>query len=168
MADSDKVEFFLKKYDDACATSGKTTLDLAGFKALFAEVLGDPNEEVAEIYFHGIDIDDSKEIDRAEFKEFVIASLKGDRIYALKMVFRAFDRDRSRTLDADEIKLIAKQTGATMDDADIDKGMLKMTGKKNGTLKYAQVVKLLTGQDVPADSDPYDGKLKSSSCCLLL
>jgi hypothetical protein len=46
--------------------------------------------------------------------------------------------------------------------------MLKFTGKRNGALNYAQVVKLLTNEDIDADTDPYDGRLKKSKCCLLL
>jgi Ca2+-binding EF-hand superfamily protein len=135
---------------------------------LFPQILGNSDEAVAELYFRGIDIDNSKSIDREEFKDFVAASLNRDSVYALKMVFRAFDTDRSRSLDASEIKSIARQTHSGATDADIDVGLLKMTGKRNGTLKFSQVVKLLTGQEVDPDTDPYDGKLKNSGCCLIL
>jgi Ca2+-binding EF-hand superfamily protein len=163
----EQVNAFLNKFDVA-DTKKKGVLDFAGFKGLFAEVLNNNDEAAAQLYFDGIDIDGSKEVSRDEFKAFVVAALKGDKVYTLKLVFRAFDKDRSRALDAKEVKAVGKYVGADLTDDEVEAGLLKLTGKKTGALNYAQVVKLLTGQDIDAATDPYDGKLKKSGCCLLL
>jgi Ca2+-binding EF-hand superfamily protein len=163
----EQVNAFLTKFD-AADKKKKGVLDFSGFKGLFAEALNNNDEATAQLYFNGIDIDGSKEVSRDEFKDFVVAALNGDKVYTLKLVFRAFDKDRSRALDATEVKHIGKYVGADLTDEELAAGILKLTGKKNGALSYAQVVKLLTGQDIDAATDPYDGKLKKSGCCLLL
>jgi Ca2+-binding EF-hand superfamily protein len=163
----EQVNAFLAKFDAADAKK-KGVLAFADFKVLFAEVLNNNDEATAQLYFDGIDIDGSKEVSRDEFKAFVVAALKGDKVYTLKLVFRAFDKDRSKALDAKEVKSVGKYVGAELTDDEIEAGMVKLTGKKNGALNYAQLVKLLTGQDIDANTDPYDGKLKKSGCCLLL
>jgi Ca2+-binding EF-hand superfamily protein len=163
----DQVNGFLAKFDEA-DTKKKGELDFAGFKVLFAEVMNNNDEATAQLYFNGIDIDGSKAVSRDEFKAFVKAALTGDKVYTLKLVFRAFDKDRSRALDAKEVKEVGKYVGANLTDDEVEAGLLKLTGKKNGALNYAQVVKLLTNQDIDAATDPYDGKLKKSGCCLIL
>jgi Ca2+-binding EF-hand superfamily protein len=163
----EQVEAFLHKFDEADKKK-KGELDFFNFKVLFAEVLNNNDEATAKLYFNGIDIDNSQAVSRDEFKAFVKAALTGDKVYTLKLVFRAFDKDRSRALDAAEVKEVGKYVGANLSDEEIAAGMLKLTGKKDGSLNYSQVVKLLTGQDISADTDPYDGKLKKSGCCLIL
>jgi Ca2+-binding EF-hand superfamily protein len=163
----EQVAVFLKKFDDA-DTKKKGTLDFSAFKILIAQVLANDDEPTAQIYFNGIDIDGNKSVSRDEFKDFVSAALKGDKVYSLKLVFRAFDKDRSRALDGKEVKAIGKYVGTELTDDEVEAGLIKLTGKKDGTLNYAQVVKLLTGQDIDAATDPYDGKLKKSGCCLIL
>jgi Ca2+-binding EF-hand superfamily protein len=85
----------------------------------------------------------------------------------LKLIFRAFDKDRSRSLSADEIKQIGQYTGNPKTDAEVKQAILKHTGKGDGQLTFAQATRLLTGATIPADADPYEGKLKSGSCLLL-
>jgi hypothetical protein len=50
-----------------------------------------------------------------------------------------------------------------LSDDDVEAGFLRLTGRKNGTLNYAQVVKFLTYQDIDAATDPYDGKLNGAA-----
>jgi Ca2+-binding EF-hand superfamily protein len=163
----EQVNAFLTKFDEA-DTRKTGNLDFASFKVLFAQVLSNDDEPTAQLYFDGIDIDASKAVSRNEFKEFVTAALKGDKVYTLKLVFRAFDKDRSRALDKKEVKAISKYVGNELTDEEVETGLIKITGKRDSTLTYAQVVKLLTGQEIDAATDPYDGKLKKSGCCLLL
>jgi Ca2+-binding EF-hand superfamily protein len=163
----EQVNAFLAKFD-AADLKKKGVLDFSGFKGLFAEVLNNQDEATAQLYFNGIDIDGSKQVSRDEFKDFVVAALKGDKVYTLKLIFRAFDKDRSRALDASEVKAVGKYVGAELTDDEIEAGMVRLTGEKKGALNYAQIVKLLTNQDIDAATDPYDGKLKKSGCCLLL
>jgi TRAP-type C4-dicarboxylate transport system substrate-binding protein len=63
---------------------------------------------------------------------------------------------------------VAKYIGSDLTEQQLEFAMLKYTGKKIRPLNYAQVVKLLTGKDVDATIDPYDGKLKKTGYCLLL
>jgi Ca2+-binding EF-hand superfamily protein len=163
----EQVNAFLTKFDEA-DTRKTGNLEFPAFKVLFSEVLGNPDESTAHLYFDGIDIDNSKSVSRDEFKDFVVAALKGDKVYTLKLVFRAFDKDRSQALDVAEVKAIGKYVGSQLTDQEVEAGMVRLTGKKNGVLSYAQVVKLLTGQDIEPTTDPYDGKLKKSGCCLIL
>jgi Ca2+-binding EF-hand superfamily protein len=163
----EQVNAFLHKFDVA-DTKKKGVLDFTGFKGLFAEVMNNQDAEAAQLYFNGIDIDNSKEVSRDEIKAFIVAALTADKVYILKLVFRAFDKDRSRALDAKEIKAVGKYVGNELTDEQIEAALVKHTGKKKGSLNYAQVVKLLTGNDIDAETDPYDGKIKKSGCCLLL
>ncbi|OHS93640.1 EF hand family protein [Tritrichomonas foetus] len=164
---SDAIAPFLAKFDEQ-DTKKKGVLELAAFKKLFPEVMGGEfNEETAEMYFRGIDIDNSKSVSRQEFSDFVKAALDKDATYTIKMAFRSFDKDRSKNLDAKEVKAIAGYVGRDMTDEEVAAAMEKLTGKSKGTLTYPQVVKMITGKDIDKDADPYDGKLKSS-CCLLI
>ena len=163
----DALQPFLAKFDEI-DTKKKGVLDLAQFKKLFPEVMGgELTDDTAEMYFRGIDIDNSKTVSRQEFGEFVKAALDRDSLYTIKLAFRSFDKDRSKSLDAAEVKGIATYVGRDMTDEEVAAAMEKLTGKSKGKLTYPQVVKMITGKDIDKDADPYDGKLKSS-CCLLL
>jgi Ca2+-binding EF-hand superfamily protein len=161
-----QVQPFLAKFD-AADTKKKGEIDFAAFKPLIGELLGKDDATTAQLYFDGIDIDGSKKVGKDEFKAFVVAALTKDTDYTIKLVFRAFDKDRSRNLDATEVKKIGEYVGKPLSDDEVAAGIERIAGKKNAKLTYAQVVKLLTDKDIPADTDPYDGKLKSG-CCLLL
>jgi Ca2+-binding EF-hand superfamily protein len=162
----EQVNAFLAKFD-AADTAKKGKIDLARFKPLIAEVIGKDDDKTAEVYFRGLDVDNNKEVSRDEFKEFVTGALKKDKTYTIKLIFRAFDKDRSKSLQANEIKEIGEYIGHPLDDATIKAKIKEITQKEDGALTFAQVVKLLTGDDIKADTDPYDGRLKSR-CCLLL
>jgi Ca2+-binding EF-hand superfamily protein len=162
----EEVAAILTKFDQA-DTRKTGQLDFYAFKVLAGEVLQTEDEPTIQHYFDGIDIDNSKAVGGDEFTAFVVAALSGDKNYTLKLIFRAFDKDRSRALDAAEVKAVGKYAGTELSDEEIQAGIEKITGKKDGTLSYAQVVKLLTGTEIDPTTDPYDGKLKKSGCCLI-
>lgn len=165
---SEPIQPFLDKFDEIDKKK-KGALDLASFKQLFPQIMGgNPTDEMAEMYFTGIDIDNSGQVSRDEYEEFVQANLDQDETYLIKMAFRSFDKDRSNSLDSSEIKAISRYIGREMTDDQISAAMQSYTGKKSGTLSFAQIVKMITGKDIPEDTDPYDGKLGKSKCCLLL
>jgi Ca2+-binding EF-hand superfamily protein len=157
---------FLEKFD-AADTKQKGEIDFAAFRPLIGELIGNDDATMAQRYFDGIDIDGSKTISKEEFKAFLVATLTTDTDYTIKLVFRAFDTDRSRNLDANEIKQIGDYIGRPMTDEEVTTAIERIAGKKNAKLTYAQIVKLLTNKDIDPNTDPYDGKLKSK-CCLLL
>ncbi|KAH0794262.1 EF hand family protein [Histomonas meleagridis] len=170
MASSEQVNIFLQKFDEV-DTKKKGSLDQAQFKTLVGEVMaGRTDEETSDMYFRGIDIDNSKSVSKDEFTDFVVAALTNDQEYIVKMAFRSIDVDRSRTLDSKEVKKIARYLGQEKTDEEIEDLMVQVTGKKSGKITYPQLVKMLTGKDIDPKSkeaDPYDGKLKSGCCNLL-
>ena len=170
MASTEQVNIFLAKFDEL-DTKKKGALDQAQFKTLVGEVMaGRTDEETSDMYFKGIDIDNSKTVSKDEFKKFVIAALTNDQEYIVKMAFRSIDADRSRTLDSKEVKKISKYLGQEKTDEEIEEQMMQITGKNSGKITYPQLVKILTGKEIDPKSkeaDPYDGKLKSGCCNLL-
>jgi Ca2+-binding EF-hand superfamily protein len=152
-----QVEHFLDAFDQADAdNSGEC--DGEEFKKLFQQVMGKVDPRAAEIYRRGIDLDGNGKVSRDEFKAFVVAALTKDQDYTLKLVFRAFDKDRSRTLDASEIKEIGRYVGRNLSDEEVSRALQERTGDPNGQLNFAQVVKLLLNKDIADDTDPYEGK----------
>jgi Ca2+-binding EF-hand superfamily protein len=125
---------------DAADTAKKGQIHYAAFKALIAQLLGKDDERTATT------------IGKDEFKVFVVAALRKDTESPPKLVFQAFDTDRSRGIDVKERKSINSGIEATIE---------QITGTKAKKLNYAQVVKLLSGKNIE------DDKLKSE-CCLLL
>jgi Ca2+-binding EF-hand superfamily protein len=158
---------YLVKFDTA-DTAKKGKIGLAAFTPLIGELIGSQDPKKAELYFRGIDIDGSNEVSREEFEDFVKGVLRKDPKYIIKLIFRAFDKDRSSTLQLGEIKEIGEFVGHPLDDATVKAKIKEITGKEGSALTFAQVVKLLTGETIKEDTDPYDGKLKKSGCCLLL
>jgi Ca2+-binding EF-hand superfamily protein len=161
-----QVDAFLERFDEADKTK-KGRIDFPTFKPLLFQLLNTEDERAADIYFRGIDIDNSQEISRDEFKQFVTAALAKDRTYTVKLIFRAFDKDRNRKLSAREIKEIGQFVEKPLTDDEIRAAIKAHTGNETGSLTFPQIAEMLTGEKVPDDADPYDGKLKSG-CCLLL
>jgi Ca2+-binding EF-hand superfamily protein len=150
-----QVAKFLQKFD--AADPDHNGVDRTEFTKLFKEVLGKDDSASADIYFRGIDVNGDKTLSREEFEAFVRAALTKDTDYTLKLVFRAFDRDRSGALDAKEVQQVGLYVGRKLTDEQVRQGIERITGDGSSSLNYPQVVKLITGKDVPADSDPYDG-----------
>jgi Ca2+-binding EF-hand superfamily protein len=160
------VAAFLAEFDKI-DRKRKKELPLSDFKVLFQKIAPDQDGALAGLYFRGIDIDDSRSVSREEFERFARAILSKDEDYTLRMAFRAFDRDRSRTLSWEEVRDIGKCAGRQLMEEAIVAEIERITGKKTGALTYAQTVKLCMGRDIPPDTDPYEGQLPSK-CCLLV
>jgi Ca2+-binding EF-hand superfamily protein len=163
-----EVDAFVAKFDEI-DRKRKGELSLAEFKRLFREISPDPEDDPSRsaMYFRGIDIDDSHAISRSEFEAFVRAILSKDEDYTLKMAFRAFDKDRTRSLSWQEIRDIGKYVQKQLTENQIIAEIERITGERSGSLTYAQTVKLFSGKDIPPKTDPYDGQIPSK-CCLLL
>jgi Ca2+-binding EF-hand superfamily protein len=160
MVEPDATPFMVKF--DAADTGKKGKIGLAAFTPLIDELIGSQDPKKAELYFRSLDIDGSNEVSREEFEEFVKATLRNDDKYIIKLVFRDFDKDRSSILRLSEIKEIGEFVGRPLHDATIKAKIKEITGKEGSALTFAQLVKLLTGEIIKEDTDPYDGKLKKS------
>ncbi|OHS98026.1 hypothetical protein TRFO_35678 [Tritrichomonas foetus] len=115
-------------------------------------------EKQYEFFFRGADIDAGGSIGKEELFTLVEALYKNDQLYINKLFFRAVDKDRSREIEADEFVVMAELNGREMSKEDAAAQIERLTGGKK-TLTFPQMHKALTGQEVPEDTDPYDGKL---------
>jgi hypothetical protein len=162
MAEYQNIKYFLKLFDDA-DTDGKDQIDKNKFTELYRQIEADNNktEEEAQIVFDGIDIDNNQFCSREEFDAMVKAILGGDEVYLLKMIFRSFDKDRSRSLDKKEISRYSKFIGQEKSETEIEQ-FVQEKGK-DGKVNFYQLVKYLKGKDIPKDTDPYNGKIPLTS-----
>lgn len=145
---AEKYQHYLSKFDEK-DTDNKGSINLKQFTSLFSEIMGgNSNDESAEMYFRGIDINDNNVITRKEFSDFVTASLTNDEDYMIQLAFRSFDKDQSKNLNCAEVKAITKYVGRDMTDEEIESAMQSYTGSKKGSLTYAQIYKMITGKDL--------------------
>ena len=167
MSADERIAAFEKKFDDI-DTKKTGKMDKATFNTLYNELEGKemPREE-SDVMFDGIDIDNSGKVTKQEFMDLVRAIVNNNELYKIKLVFRAFDKDRSSLLDLKEVISIVKYTGKEITDEQAQTFVENQTGKKNGKISFANLYKLLTDKDIDPKTDPYDGKLKSG-CCLLI
>lgn len=142
------LKLCLDKFDEK-DTDKTGAIKIAQFKTLFPEIMGgNSSDETAEMYFRGIDANNSGVVTRQEFTKFVTATLNKDEDYMIKLAFRSFDKDQSQNLNCAEVKAIAKYVGREMTDDEVEAAMEKFTGSKKGSLNYAQVYKMITGKDL--------------------
>jgi Ca2+-binding EF-hand superfamily protein len=153
----EQLQRFMARFDDVDSEKFGE-LNLTKFKKLFAEVMTISNDDAAEMYFKGMDVENNKTVKREEFEVFVKAVLERNHNYAIKMMFRAFDNNSCGFLGREEIKQMAKYAGRELSNEEVSSALKKTTGDENGSLTYAQVVKLMTGEDIDPKSDPYDGR----------
>lgn len=117
-------------------------------------------EKQNEFYFHGADCDNGGSIDKEELWQLVEALQNNDRLYINKLFFRAVDKDKSREIDASEFVTMAELNGVDMTEEKAEEQIKNLTGG-NTKMNFAQMHKALTGEEIPDDTDPYDGKLSS-------
>lgn len=115
-------------------------------------------EKQNEFYFKGADVDGGNTICKEELFNLVEALHNNDQLYINKLFFRAVDKDKSREIDAKEFVTMAELNGRTMSEEDAEAQIQKLTGGKS-KMTFAQMHKALTGQDLPADTDPYEGQV---------
>ena len=133
--------------------------------AEFTKFLNNYNEKkldnkLCEFFFNGTDIDNGGSIDKNELWELSEALRENDKLYQNKLFFRAIDKDRSGEIDAEEFLKIAELNDLQMSLEDAEAQIKRITNGSN-VMNFAQMHKALTGEDIPIDTDPYDGKLNS-------
>ncbi|KAK8833709.1 Rhomboid- protein 3 [Tritrichomonas musculus] len=127
--------------------------------------------EKARCYFDGLDIDNSHHINANEVCEFINASRTKDFKWQTKLIFRAADKDRSRKVSFDELANVVKNLDGMEMTKDQFKDRCKIElGKAKNELEYWEFYKIISGEELDHNTDPYDGKLPEtkSSCCLLI
>lgn len=155
---SELIAKFMAKFD-AADEQRKGSLDKTQFATLL-KMLMDASDETAEVYFHGLDVCRNNAVSRDEFEDFVKACLTRDPEYTFKLTFRGFDKNRAGTLGVSEVIALAKYSGGEVTEEQARRYMKQVTGKEDGRLTYAMVVKMIADKEVAGDADPYDGKLK--------
>ena len=117
-------------------------------------------EKQNEFFFHGADADNGGTIDKEELWQLVEALQNNDKLYINKLFFRAVDKDKSREIDASEFVTMAELNNVEMTEEQAENQIKNLTGG-NTKMNFAQMHKALTGEEIPDDTDPYDGKLSS-------
>nr|AGM32364.1 EF-hand family protein [Coptotermes formosanus] len=141
------------------------------FVTLYRDIENDQNktEEESKILFDGIDIDGNGKMSKDEFLGLVKTVKTSDKLALFKIAFRAFDKDRSRSLEAKEVVEYSKFCKAPVTKEEAEKIILEKNpdGKTKG-LNFPQLYKIVAGEDIDELTDPYDGReVKKSGCCLL-
>lgn len=149
---------FMAKFD-AADEQKKGSLDKPQFATLLKDLM-DASDETVEVYFHGLAVCNNNAVSRDEFESFIKAALTKDPEYTLKLGFRGFDKNRSRTLGVSEILALTKYVGHMLTEEEARLCLKRATGKEDGEMTYAMLVKAITGKEVADNADPYDGKLK--------
>ena len=142
------------KYDK----DGSNELCYDEFRAFLIEYEEqDLPEDQTEFYFKGTDIDGMGKVGKNELFKLVEALDDHNQLEINKLFFRAIDKDRSNQIDAKEFIVLARLNGLEMTEEKAQNSINKITGGTSTTLSFAQMHKKLTKQDIPLDTDPYDG-----------
>jgi Ca2+-binding EF-hand superfamily protein len=165
----DEIKYFREKFDEYDhQKSGHIGID--EFLLLYRDCECDQNKtkEEAQITFNALDISNQNCISKEEFVYLAKSIKSEDKNYLYKMLFKAFDKNRSKFLEADELIDYMKfcKKHITKAQAEV---IIKNKNHGNGKgISFAQLYKFLTHQEIDPNTDPYDGKLLKRGCCLLL
>ena len=156
---------------------------LAFIKACYnADLDQDPNGDVNEAeeeydcnvkqfryLYQGMDVDGSGSVSEYEICQCFAALKEKNTKWLAKIIFRGADKDRSRKISVDEVSdLVSVCVNGFTEEQFIAKCKEEF-GEDTKELTFAQFYKLVVGETISDNVDPYDGKLKKSSkCCFLL
>lgn len=127
------------------------------------------SRENSDVIFRGIDFNNQGYISKFDFLSYVKAELYNDELNQYKIIFRAFDKNKDGALTMDSIVEIGKFANKRLSKKEVELTLENETGSKNGKITFPVFYKMMTNYDIDPKSDPYDGRLKSSSlCCLLI
>ena len=123
------------------------------------------------ILYDGMDVDGTHSVNSNEICDYLNAIRTNDFKWQTKMIFRAADKDKSRKVSFKELSSCLKgYQGMEMTEEQFKEKCKVELGKSKKELEYWEFYKIITGQDIDQNTDPYDGKIeaKKSSCCLLI
>lgn len=167
-----EITNLVAKYDK----SGNGKLEYDEFLSFMKEGLGYPENsnflQQMRFLYDGMDVDGSHNLDKDEIIECLSNFKEGNFKWITKMIFRGADRDNSRKVSVDELKLASDNLGRSFSSDEFEQKCQVEFGKKKKELEYWEYYKLISGETLDKDSveaDPYDGKLEQKSkCCLLI
>lgn len=121
-------------------------------------------------FYDGMDVDKSHSVTPNEICDYINAIRTKNFKWQTKMVFRAADKDSSRKVSFDELVQVSKNMeGLDLTKEDFENRCKLELGKEKKELEYWEFYKIITGEELDHDTDPYDGKLpQGSSCCSLI
>ena len=131
---------------------------------------GNVNVQALRFLYDGMDMDGSHSLSVDELWEAFGAFKDDDFKFLTKMIFRGADKDNSRKVNIAEFKDAASVGSKEFSEEDFKAKIKVELGKEYKELTYAQFYKVITGETIDENTDPYDGKLPEakSKCCLLL
>ncbi|OHT11351.1 EF-hand family protein [Tritrichomonas foetus] len=120
--------------------------------------------------YDGMDINGSNNLSIDEICQCFAALRGNDFKWLAKFLFRGCDVDRSRKIKIDEIKSSVQKIGKEpFSPEEFQEKCQIEFGSNKKELEYWEFYKILSGETLPKDTDPYDGMIvRSSKCCLLL
>lgn len=124
--------------------------------------------------YDGMDLKETNNVSIDEICQCVVAIKEKDYRYITKMVFRGCDFERKKKISAEDIQNAiqnADKDGGqnAFSTKEFDDKCKAVFGEKKKFLEYFEFYKLVTGENIDSNTDPYDGELeKQSKCCLLL
>ena len=133
--------------------------------------------------YKGVDRDGSDSVTKIEFISLAKAILTKDKVQLTKTYFRAYDVNKSSTLEPSEVVKLYAQLGKEVTEEEATE--ICNTNGTDGKLTYRQLYKNLYNEDLPdgENDDPYAAEPeeqaaeaianaktddKSSKCCLLI
>jgi Ca2+-binding EF-hand superfamily protein len=163
-----ELDFFSAEFDKYDKESnGKISKNDFLFLYRALETDETKEREESDIIFNGIDIESTEFIAKNEFLNLVKQFKERNMLFLYKIVFRSFDKDKSKTLNPDEIVdyMIFCKKSITRKAAETE--IMRFGAKE---LNFAQMHYILTGKTIDPDIDPYDGMLerKKTSCCEII
>lgn len=129
-----------------------------------------PTEQIRVLY-DGMDLDKTHSVNANEICEYLNATRAKNFKWQTKMIFRAADKDQSRKVSFEELSLALKGLqGMEMTKEQFQERTKIELGKSKKELEYWEFYKIISGEELDHNTDPYDGKLpnKKSGCCLLI
>ncbi|OHS94833.1 EF-hand family protein [Tritrichomonas foetus] len=181
-AEKENVRRLVLKYDK----SGNGHLDFDEFVqfckvGLFADLANldtdhlpegrDVNLEQLRFLYDGMDMDGSHSLDSNEIGECLAAMREGNFKWMTKMIFRGADKDNSRKVSISELQVACNGLGDVSFSPEEFKEKCKLElGSEKKEIEYWEFYKIITGETIDKETDPYDGKLpvEKSKCCLLI
>lgn len=124
--------------------------------------------------YDGMDLNETNNVPINEVSDCVVAIKEKNYKYITKMVFRGCDFERRNKISAEDIQNAIqnadKNAGQNaFSTKEFNEKCKSVFGETKKTLEYWEFYKLVTGETIDRNTDPYDGELaKQSKCCLLL
>jgi len=150
-------------------------LDIEEFHSLMCKLENNPEtkREKTDFYFRGLDQANQGFVSQNDFFVMISIMKNEGKIGRSKLHFRCADLDRDSQLSIEEAyNLLQFQHFDNITREDIETILFEKTGKKESMVNFAVYYKLVSGDDIDLNTNPYEGNsenvAKKSGCCLIL